>query len=190
MKLTQEQQYMIIGVVAFLIVGAVYFQFMLKPVYAQIGALQETLTQKKKDLEDAKAIVAKYAEFKKRASSIQRELEWFQNRIPASVDRVKMLDALSVLQGRSGVRLTDFSSASQPVKKEKYTEYPVSVKYVSDYKQMLEFIRQMAFTDMLLTVRELRITRLPFSTYGPNVTLRAEMSVKGVMSNVSEGAAK
>jgi len=186
MKLTQEQQYLIIGVVAFLIVGAVYYQFLLKPVYAQIASLDATLSQKKKDLEEAKAIVAKYAEFKKRASSIQRELEWFQNRIPASVDRVKMLDTVSVLQSRSGVHLTDFLANQQPVKKEKYTEFPVSVKVVANYKQLLEFIHQMAYTDTLLTVRELRLTRLtPITVDGS--TLRADMVVKGAMSNDAGG---
>jgi Tfp pilus assembly protein PilO len=182
MKLTQEQQYLVIGVVAFLIVGALYYQFLLKPVYSRITTLESTLSQKKKDLEDAKAIVAKYAEFKKRASSIQRELEWFQNRIPASVDRIKMLDTVAVLQSRSGIHLTDFQANQQPVKKEKYTEFPVSVKVTADYKQILEFIHQMAFTDTLLTVRELRLIRMKeYSSNG--YTLNGSMVVKGAMSN-------
>jgi len=187
MKMTQEQQYMILGVLFFAIVGALYFQFMLKPVYQQMTSLQSTLERKKKDLEDAKKIVAKYAEFKKRSSSIQRELEWFQNRIPASVDRIKMLDALSMLQSRSGVRLTDFRSDMPVVKKDKYTEFPVNVRFSSDYKQMLEFIHQMAYAETLLTVREIKLTRQKDAGAGMTSTLTGEMIVKGAMANATAG---
>lgn len=190
MKITQEQQYLVLGVVALLIVGGIYYQFMLKPVYEQMTSLQATLEKNKKDLEDAKAIVAKYSEFKKRSSSIQRELEWFQNRIPVSVDRIKMLDALSVLQSRSGVRLTDFRSDATPVKKEKYTEFPVTVRFSANYKQMLEFIHQMAFTETLLTVRDIKISRQRDSGADVLSTIVGEMVVKGAMSNASGGTAK
>ncbi len=186
MKITKEQQYLILGVVALLVVGGLYYQFMLKPVWANIDALRATLTQKEKDLQEAKTIVAKYAEFKKRSSSIQRELEWFQNRIPTSLDRVKMLDTLQVLQGRSGVKLTDFQANAQPVKKEKYTEFPVGVRFTGSFNQMLAFIQQMTFAETLLTVRDIRITRTTIGT-DPKVSLTAEMTVKGAMANAQPG---
>lgn len=190
MKMTKEQQYAVLAVVLLLIVGAIYYQFLLKPVYANIAQLTTTLQQKEKDLQDAKAIVAKYAEFKKRSASIQRELEWFQNRIPASIDRVKMLDALSEMQSRSGLRLTDFRSDAQPVKKDKYTEVPVTVRFISDYRQLLEFIHQMAFTDTLLTVRGISLNRRNEASSPSDPTLTGEMTVKGAMANAAAGAGK
>jgi type IV pilus assembly protein PilO len=187
-KFSKEQQYLVLGVLAFLVVGGLYYQFMLKPIWSNIESLKSTLQKKEQDLQDAKSIVAKYAEFKKRSSSIQRELEWYQNRIPASVDRVKMLDALQVLQSRSGVRLLDFKADAQPVKKEKYTELPVGVRFNASYRQMLEFIRQMASTETLLTVRDIKLTRQANSTTGTS-TLVGEMQVKGAMSNEASGGA-
>src|SRR3970282_2723470 len=108
MKITPLQQYLILGVIAFLGIGFLFYQFMLKPINAQIRTLQDTRDQKKKDLEEAKRIDAKYVEFKKRADSIQRELEWIQNRIPKAIDRTKLLETASFLQNRSGVLFTSF----------------------------------------------------------------------------------
>ena len=68
------------------------------------------------------------------------------------------------------------------MKKDKYTEFPVNIKVVADYKQLLEFIHQMAFTDTLLTVRDLRLTRLNPPTNN-GYTLLGEMVVKGAMTN-------
>jgi Tfp pilus assembly protein PilO len=192
MKLTQEQQYMIIGAVAAVLLGFLYFQFLLKPVWSEISSLKVTLEQKKKDLEDAKAIVAKYPEFKKRAATIQRELEWFQNRIPSSVDRPKMLEAASFLQSRSGVSLVDFRSQKQPVTKENYTEVPVEVKFNSDYVGLLEFIHQMGFADTLMTVSDVHVSAYTYNldTGTPAMTTSVRMSVNGIQAKTAAGGAK
>ncbi len=194
MKLTQEQQYMIIGAVAVVLLGFLYYQFLLKPVWSEISSLKVTLAQKKKDLEDAKAIVAKYPEFKKRAATIQRELEWFQNRIPTSLDRPKMLEAASFLQSRSGVSMVDFRANKQPVTKEKYTEVPVEVRFNSDYQGLLEFIHQMGFADTLMTVTEFHVTPYTYSsqTGVPSMTTNCRIMMSGIQAKAvaATGGAK
>src|SRR5579859_3818959 len=98
MKITPLQQYIILGVVAFLGIAFLYYQFMLKPVITQIATLQTTLDDERKKLEEAKKIAATYDQFKKNADSVQRELEWYQNRIPKTVEKTKFMDAINVLQ--------------------------------------------------------------------------------------------
>lgn len=70
MKITPLQQYIILGVVFFAGLVFLYYQFLLKPLNSDIVNLRTTLEQKQKDLEEAKKIVAKYVEFKKRADSV------------------------------------------------------------------------------------------------------------------------
>jgi Tfp pilus assembly protein PilO len=192
MKLTQEQQYLIIGAVAVALLGFLYYQFLLKPVWNEISSLRVTLGQKKKDLEDAKAIVAKYPEFKKRAATIQRELEWFQNRIPNSLDRPKMLEAASFLQSRSGVSLVDFRSNKQPVTKEKFTEVPVDVRFNSDYQGMLEFIHQMGFADTLMTLSDVHVGPYTYNseTGVPSMTTNVRVLLSGIQAKTAAGGAK
>lgn len=142
MKLTPMQQYMVLGLCAFLGIGFLYYQFLLKPVNKQIVALQVKLDQEKKDLESAKQIVAKYSEFKKSADSVQRELEWIENRIPKTIDRSKFLEAINFVQTRSGVVLTSFQFGNSPKSKESYTEVPATLKFSTDYQGLLSFLNQ------------------------------------------------
>ena len=67
MKITPLQQYVVLGLMVLAGIGFSYYQFLLKPLNAQIATLRSTLEQKQKDLEEAKKIVTQYVGFKKRA---------------------------------------------------------------------------------------------------------------------------
>jgi len=158
MKMTKTQQYIVAGVIGLLGLVFVYYQFVLKPVNDQITTLRSTLEQKKKDLEEAKKIIAKYAEFKKKADSIQRELEWVQNRIPKTAEHAKIVGDVDFLQARSGLSLTSFKFSPAPVAKDIYTEIPAEVKFTSTYKELLSFLYEMSISRSLMTVKDLKLT--------------------------------
>lgn len=181
MKITPMQQYIILGVIAFLGISFLYYQFLLKPVNNEIVSLQSTLEQKKKDLDDAKHIVAKYVEFKKRADSIQRELEWVQNRIPKTIDKAKMVENISFLQTRSGVSLTSFKFQANPVAKDVYTEVPADVRFTSDYKGLINFLYQMSLSNLFMIARDLKITPSVDSS-NPNQLLSAQLVLSGIQA--------
>jgi len=181
MKITRAQQFILIGVVLFGGVLFAYYQFWLAPVNAQISQLTGTLEQKKKDLEEAKRIAEKYPEFKKRADSIQRELEWTQGRIPKTIDKPKLLEAVNFVQGRSGVILTNFAFLAGPVAKDAYAEVPVSVKFTADFKGLLAFLYQSTLTNLLLTIRDITVTPLKDPSR-PDMTLTVQLTLNGVQS--------
>jgi Tfp pilus assembly protein PilO len=180
MKLTPLQQYIILGVVAFLGLTFLYYQFLLKPVNAQITSLQDTLKQKKDKLEEAKKKVANYVEFKKQADSIQRELEWYQNRIPKTVDKEKLLEAISFAQSRSGVVLTNFQFQTLKTSKD-YSELPANIRFSSNFSGLIDFLYQTSTSNLLMTVKNLSIT--PLSTRDhPDFTIQAQLIVSGIQA--------
>lgn len=183
MKITPLQQYTILGVVAFLGIGFLFYQFLLKPINSEIKTLQATRDQKKKDLEEAKRIVAKYVEFKKRADSIQRELEWIQNRIPKTIDRAKLLEAASFLQNRSGVFFTTFQflTGTSQSKDASYSEVSMNVRFSSDFKGLLNFLYQVSVSNLFMTIRDLTIAP-NFDLDHPSVTLSASMVLSGIQA--------
>ncbi len=182
MKITPLQQYIILGIFAFLGVVFLYYQFLLKPVNNKISNLRTTLDGKKKDLEEAKMIVAKYVEFKKREDSIQRELEWIQNRIPKTLERTKLVEAISFLESRSGVMLTSFTINS-PSSKDTYTEIPINIQLHSDFKGLISFLYQLSVSNLLMTARGLKVTPyMPTNTDNPNLSLAAQIVVSGVQA--------
>ncbi len=181
MKLTRAQQYIIMGVVLFGGVLFAYYQFWLQPVNAQITQLTQTLSQKQKELEEAERIVKKYAEFKKRADSVQRELEWTQTRMPKAIDKSKLLEAVNFIQARSGVILTNFQFLPIPAPKDAWAEVPVSVKFTGDYKGLLAFLYQSTLTNPMITAKDIAVNPLKDPSR-PDVTLTAQLTLNGVQS--------
>jgi Tfp pilus assembly protein PilO len=187
MKITPLQQYIILGVLGFLVLSFLFYQFALKPINREISSLEAKRDQEKKDLDEAKKIVAKYVEFKKRADSIQRELEWIQNRIPKTIDKPKMVEVVTSLQNRSGVSLTDFkfsnTVSTSSSKDASYSEVPVNIKFNSDYSGLIKFVYQMSLSNLVMTARDVVVTAVtPIDPTHPNVTLSTQMVLSGIQA--------
>jgi Tfp pilus assembly protein PilO len=182
MKITPMQQYIFLGVALFLGIVFLYYQFLLKPINTKIVTLQATLDQKKKDLEEAKRIAEKFVEFKKRADSVQRELEWIQNRIPKTIEKAKLLEEINYVQGRSGVILTNFTFAAAPISTDICTEIPTSITFKSDFKGLINFLFQVSKSDLFMTVHDIAITSAPLDPNNPKITLNAQMTLSGIQA--------
>ena len=179
MKFARAYQWPILGLISALIIVSVYYQLILKPMNVEIVQLQSTLEQKQKDLEDAKKIVSKYVEFKKREDSVQRELEWLQSRIPKAVDKIKLMENINLAQKNSNLVTTNFQFSLTNVARDSWVEVPISISFKTNYKGLLSFLYQVSVSNQLLTVRDLSI--MPFSDPTmPDFTLTAKMTVCGI----------
>jgi Tfp pilus assembly protein PilO len=185
MKITLVQQYIILGIFAFLGLGFLYYEFLLKPVNSKIVDLQQTLDSKKKDLEEAKKTVAQYAEFKKKADAVQRELEWDQSRIPDSIDKAQFLQTIGLIQSRSGVFLTNFQIQNNGVGVKKgtngasYSTFPTVIQFQSNYQGLIDFLYQLSISPLFLIPDRLVVT--PYvDPQKLDLTLTAQLSVEGV----------
>ena len=180
MKLTAIQQYAILGLI--LVCGLVfgYYQFLLKPKMAEIDKLRATLEEKKKDLEEAKKIVARYVEFKKRADTVQRELEWIQSRIPKSIEKTKLVEAVGLIQNRSGVSLTSFTFGGAGVAKDNYVEIPLTLRISTNFDGLLHFLKEVCLSsNFMMTVRDLNVMPLSAND-NSNTTISAQLTLCGV----------
>lgn len=181
MKLTPVQQYLILGLMALLGITFLYYQFLLKPLNVKIDDLQATLKQKKDKLEEAKKKVANYVEFKKQADSIQRELEWYQNRIPKTVEKTKLLEAVSFAQSRSGVILTSFLFPQTAQVSKDYSELTATVKFNSDYEGLINLLYQVSTSNLIMIVRDLTVTPVLVADH-PNFTIQTQITISGVQA--------
>jgi len=182
MKFTVLQQGLFLGAIGFLGVIFLYYQFAIKPINNEIVTLQSTLEQKKKDLEEAKRIVARYVEFKKRQDSVQRELEWIQNRIPKTIEKPKLIEAINYLQNRSGVFLTNLQFLAPATSKDgTYVELPTSVAFNTDFKGLLVFMNQVSLSNLFMTVRDLSVSANVDPGH-PTATIKAQMTLSGIQA--------
>lgn len=179
MKLTRPYQWLILGLAGFLMVVFCYYQLMLKPINVEIVQLQSTLDQKNKDLEEAKKTVTKYVEFKKREDSVQRELEWLQSRIPKSIDKIKLMENVNLVQKNSDVVTTSFQFASGNVARDSWVEIPITIRFNTNYKGLLNFLYQVSVSSQLLTVRDIVI--MPYvDSSRPEFTITTQLTICGI----------
>jgi Tfp pilus assembly protein PilO len=181
MKISPLYQALAIGGVLFVGVVVLYYEFLLKPVNNRIVQLSGDLDQKKKDLDDAKKTMAKYVEFKKRSDSVQRELEWIQNRIPKAINKSQLLESFNLVQSRSGIFLTGFQMTGAANPRDTYTEIPVNVKFNTDYPGLLNFLYQTSVSPLLMTVNGIVVTSYVDPT-GSNLTLSVQAILNGVQT--------
>ena len=181
MKLTAIQQYAILGLILVCALVFGYYQFLLKPKMAEIDKLRATLEEKKKDLEEAKKIVAKYVEFKKRADTVQRELEWIQSRIPKTIEKTKLVEAVSLIQNRSRVSLTSFTFGAGGVAKDNYVEVPLVLRITTNFNGILRFLKEVSLSNnFMMTVRDLNVNAT--SAVDSEATISAQITLCGVQS--------
>jgi Tfp pilus assembly protein PilO len=183
MKMTKIQQYMILAVVVILSLIFAYYEFVLKPLNADIAFLQSDLKDKQAKLDAAKQMLAKYDEFKKKSAAILRELEWAQGRMPIQLDKSKFIEGVSTLQARTGVSLTNFKFQTVPISKDSYSEVPVDIKFNANFDQLINFLYQVSFSKNLMIVHDLKV--LPFvdtsaTTSNSKQTLSAQMTLSGI----------
>ncbi len=181
MKLSPLYTAMIFG---FLIIGgvvALYYQFLLKPVNARITQLSNDLSQKKEELDEAKKTMAKYVEFKKRSDSVERELEWIQNRIPKLIDKNQLLNSINFVQSRSGFTLTSFSMTGAVNARDSYTEVPASLKLTTNYAGFMSFLYQTSVSPLLMTVNGIVVTQ-SVDPNRPDLTLSVQLNLNGVQA--------
>jgi Tfp pilus assembly protein PilO len=180
MKISKIQQYMIVAVVAILVLIFGFYQFILKPLNVEIVSLQSDLADKQKKLDDAKQMLMKYDEFKKRSAAVLRELEWAQSRMPIQLDRSKFIESASAIQTRSGISLTSFNFQGSPIPNDSYVEIPADIKFNASFDQLIKFLYEISVSKSLMIVHDLKV--LPFidRTVNSNQTLTAQMVLSGI----------
>jgi Tfp pilus assembly protein PilO len=181
MKLSQFQQYAFVALLLLLGVIFAYYSFLIKPLDADIVALQSDLQEKQKKLDAAKQTLAKYDEFKKRSAAVDRELEWAQGRIPLQLDKSKLVEDINLIQARTQVVLTNFRFKSSSSKDEA-AEVQADIKFTASYGQLLNFLHEVTMSKNLILVHNLKVT--PFADLsGSDQTLSVQMTLGGLQRN-------
>jgi Tfp pilus assembly protein PilO len=181
MKISKTQQYMILAIIAVLGLIFSYYQFVLKPLNADIIALQSDLADKQKKLDDAKEMLVKYDEFKKRSAAILRELDWAQSRMPVQLERSKFIESESTLQTRTGISLTSFRFLAGPISKDSYLEVPAEIKFNANFAQLMSFLYEVGLSKNLMIVHDLKlVSYFDASSSNSNQTLSASMILSGI----------
>jgi len=159
-KLTKEQQNNLIAAV--LLTGLAiyaYIKWWYIPVSNQYKQRVATLQQKKKDLQDAREMVAKYAEFMRRASEIDKKVDFVYKRLPKAFVFSDIVKDVTKVATQNNINIISFEPEQKVINKGEYKEYEIKVNFPSNYKNLGNFLTDLGYLERLITPAKIDIQR-------------------------------
>ncbi|MBP7792634.1 MAG: type 4a pilus biogenesis protein PilO [Candidatus Goldbacteria bacterium] len=151
-KLTKEQQQNLLAAV--LLVGFAVFAYVkwwFIPVNNQYKEKVKILEQKKKDLQDAREMVAKYAEFMRRASEIDKKVDFIYKRLPKTFVFSDVIKDVTKVATQNNINVINFEPEQKIVNKGEYKEYAIKVNFPANYKNLGNFLTDLGYVERLIT---------------------------------------
>jgi Tfp pilus assembly protein PilO len=170
-KLTKEQQNNLIAGV-FLVGFAIfaYVKWWFIPVNNQYKAKIKILEQKKKDLQDAREMVAKYAEFMRRASEIDKKVDFIYKRLPKTFVLSDIIKDVTKVATQNNINIISFEPEQKIINKGEYKEYEIKINFPANYKNLGKFLTDLGYIERLITPAKINISR------NKNVTAKSDSS--------------
>ncbi|MCX8092786.1 MAG: type 4a pilus biogenesis protein PilO [Candidatus Goldbacteria bacterium] len=159
-KLTKEQQNNIIAAVFF--VGFVIFAYVkwwFLPVNNQYKEKVKILEQKRKDLQDAREMVAKYAEFMRRASEIDKKVEFIYKRLPKTFILSDVINDVTRVATQNNINVLSFEPEQKIINKGEYKEYEIKVSFPASYRNLGKFLSDLGYVERLITPTKINIQK-------------------------------
>jgi Tfp pilus assembly protein PilO len=159
-KLTNQQMQNIAAVV--LIVTAfifAYAKFLFLPGLKAFKEKSAALEQKKKELSDARNMVAKYPEFLSHAHDISAKTEFINRRLPQEANVAGTIREITKSATESNINIINFEPGKESVKGD-YREMEIKLKFLATYADLGNFLTKLGYIERLTTSSQLSIKAL------------------------------
>lgn len=159
-KLTKEQQNNLIAAVFFTCFAIfAYVKWWFIPVNNQYKEKVRILEQKKKDLQDAREMVAKYAEFMRRASEIDKKVDFIYKRLPKNFILSDVVKDVTKAATQNNINVISFEPEQKIINKGEYKEYEIKVGFPANYKNLGQFLTDLGYVERLITPTKIDIQK-------------------------------
>jgi Tfp pilus assembly protein PilO len=150
-KLTKQQQQNI-AAAALIIAGVlfVYIKYFFLPNNKALSDKTAVLEQKKKDLNDARSMVAKYDEFLKNASEINYRTDFINRRLPAEANISDTIRELTKRATEYNISIINFEPGIQTNKGE-YNQTEIKIHFLTTYNDLGNFLTSIGYIERLTT---------------------------------------
>jgi type IV pilus assembly protein PilO len=149
----QQQQYLGVGAVLFVVGAGVYVKFFWLPISQKSAELTEQISQIETKIAKAKAQASRLTRLQSELATLNQQAVEAETRLPKEKDVPEILTALSKLAGKNRVAIIGFAPGPQKAQ-QYFTElaYPMSVK--GSYHNIGRFFAAVALETRIFNVKD------------------------------------
>lgn len=139
------------------VIVAVYWQFLYRPVMAEVKTLEPELTTLKQELSAKQAIVAERPKYEAELEQTRHELVLALKQLPDKSEIPSLLENISSLGKSSGLDFILFKPRPE-VAKNFYAEIPVDIKVQGTYRDVVTFFDRVSKMPRIVNMSEITMT--------------------------------
>jgi Tfp pilus assembly protein PilO len=178
-KLTkQQQQNLVVAVIIIAGILFVYVKYFFMPNIKTLNDKTAILSQKTKDLNDARDMVSRYDEFLKNASDINYRMDFMDRRLPADTDISDTIRELTQRATEYNINIINFEPGVTAAKGD-YKQTGIKIHFLTTYGNLGNFLTSMGYIERLTTPDSITIKAYkPVGTDDAADNISVDMSVE------------
>lgn len=149
-----------VGTALALVVGFLYYYFLISPVLEQKAQLQGSLDKVQKELNDVRAVAANKPKLEQQIRTLEAEIAKASAKLPPEKEIPALLTQINTLGQQSGLEFLSFKPATA-IRKDFYNEVPVQLRVQGGYHGLGAFFDKLSKMPRIVTVGDIRIITSP-----------------------------
>jgi type IV pilus assembly protein PilO len=156
-KLPKWQKVLILAGVI-LLLGGVWYFLLYSPSVEKISTLQKDLQRLKRQIQEQERAKRTKRTLEAQIKALQQELTILRAKLPEEKEIPNLLDSVTEIGRLNGLNFLLFRQESS-VRKDYYSEIPVSVRVQGGFHQVMHFLAKVGSMDRILHVSELKMEK-------------------------------
>ena len=157
---------------------ALYFNFLARPVIAQLLTIVPKVSALKKNIASARSLMGQKAAIEKMREGLSGDIQAFDKMFPREQEVPKLLENFSNIANDSGVRIAGIKpiparAGGELVGGEIYQAIPIEIIARSGYHELGRFIEKLERGDRFIMIENIDVSANPESVQSHNVRLVA-----------------
>ncbi|HSB79022.1 MAG TPA: type 4a pilus biogenesis protein PilO [Candidatus Methylomirabilis sp.] len=172
-NIPKKQLYILLGVIGAGLV-AVYFYFLMIPLWEQKGKLELDLQKLQADLAQKRSIAANRPKLEAEIKELDTQLRAALVKLPEEKDIPNLLTQINTLGQQNGLEFQLFRP-SPPVRKGFYAEVPIDIRVQGQYHTLGGFLDKVSKLERIVNVTDIKITPLAVQQQTSGNTMAADL---------------
>jgi type IV pilus assembly protein PilO len=152
-----RSQQIVFGIFGLAVIGAAAWFLVLSPLSAQVGILTVDRDKTQKELQQARAVAADVARFRREIAALEKTLVALTERLPNERETPPLYRSVSDAAYQAGLSVALFQPR-EPMIRDYYAEIPIVFSAQGNYHQFGEFFEKMARLPRVVNVGDLQMT--------------------------------